>query len=225
MDTDTITMDADEASEAYEQYATAVRESRDVEKAAVDEDQRRIAATDKALARGYKALKDGKALLSLSDAFERGGFNDEGYPNLAVVQANADYSYIVGMSTPTRWSEDKQQATEGDAVVLFSDRPDPSLNNVKNVTEVRLPYGIDLPRHSITQWWGSSNVRAKTPIIPPALRPPHKLHNYHLLFEAVWEAHKSPRPDPALLKHLEGDLYVVLATWDLTPLEVAVLGG
>ena len=72
-------------------------------------------------------------------------------------------------------------------------------------------------------WWG--DMRAMVPPIPPALRPPYKLGNYAILWEATWE--KVPRPpgDPALLRHIGGDLYAVLAIWDLTDLERAVLAG
>lgn len=41
--------------------------------------------------------------------------------------------------------------------------------------------------------------------------------------EAQWRP--VPPVDPFLLKHLGGTLYVVLAQWDLTPLEQAVLAG
>jgi hypothetical protein len=34
-----------------------------------------------------------------------------------------------------------------------------------------------------------------------------------------------PPEDPALLKHIGGDLYAVLAVWNLTELERAVLSG
>jgi hypothetical protein len=33
-----------------------------------------------------------------------------------------------------------------------------------------------------------------------------------------------PARDPALLRHIRGDLWAVLAVWDLTELERAVLG-
>ena len=46
----------------------------------------------------------------------------------------------------------------------------------------------------------------------------------HLLWEPRWERRPRPPGDPALLKHLAGPLYAVLATWDLTPVEQAVLG-
>lgn len=44
-----------------------------------------------------------------------------------------------------------------------------------------------------------------------------------ILWEAEWQA--VPPKDPALLRHLGGDLYAVVAVWDLTELERAVLGG
>ena len=43
-----------------------------------------------------------------------------------------------------------------------------------------------------------------------------------ILWEAEWET--VPR-DPLLLRHLAGGLYAVMASWDLTPLERAVLKG
>ncbi len=61
------------------------------------------------------------------------------------------------------------------------------------------------------------------PLIPPALRPSTDFRNFHILWEAEWQR-VAPK-DPALLKHVGGHLYAVLATWDLTELERAVLGG
>lgn len=46
------------------------------------------------------------------------------------------------------------------------------------------------------------------------------------LFEVgSWEPVPRPPGDPALLRYLSGHLYTVEATWDLTELERAVLGG
>jgi hypothetical protein len=72
---------------------------------------------------------------------------------------------------------------------------------------------------------GQGEWAAILPLIPPRLRPPHGLDNYHLLWEAVWTRPRTRRApgDPALLKHIGGDLWAVLAVWDLTPLEQAVL--
>jgi hypothetical protein len=50
------------------------------------------------------------------------------------------------------------------------------------------------------------------------------LRHYVTLFEVdQWEP--VPPTDPALLKHIAGDLYAVLAVWDLTELERAVIAG
>jgi hypothetical protein len=42
-----------------------------------------------------------------------------------------------------------------------------------------------------------------------------------------WTWRTTPRPpgDPALLRHVGGDIYAVEAIWDLTPLEQLVLSG
>lgn len=68
--------------------------------------------------------------------------------------------------------------------------------------------------------WG--RAQSIVPLIPPRHRPADALSNYHILWEADW---KEVPSDPALLKHLGGDLWAVCAVWDLTALEIAVLGG
>ncbi|MFI4852645.1 MAG: hypothetical protein ACIAZJ_26335 [Gimesia chilikensis] len=59
-----------------------------------------------------------------------------------------------------------------------------------------------------------------SPVSPPALLPVGNLANYQILWEAEWE---TVPVDPMLLKHLGKSLYVVLAQWDLTPLEQGIL--
>lgn len=66
------------------------------------------------------------------------------------------------------------------------------------------------------------NGEALTPRIPPQHRPPaNVLHRYHILWEADW---KSIPRDPYLLRRIgRADAWVVLAAWDLTDVEMAVL--
>jgi len=64
--------------------------------------------------------------------------------------------------------------------------------------------------------------RALVPPVPPRFRP-ESLYDYHVLWEAEWR--KAPPIDPILLKKVSDNVYVVLAQWDLTPLEQAVLEG
>ncbi len=81
-------------------------------------------------------------------------------------------------------------------------------------SEHRLPRDL-LPRFSQT-------IRALVPLIPAPIRPAGSLDKYFTLWEADWQA---VPVDPMLLRHLSGSLYVVLAAWDLTPVEQSVLAG
>jgi hypothetical protein len=76
---------------------------------------------------------------------------------------------------------------------------------------------------------------AMVPMVPPRALAQARLRGMTSLGRLVilWEVetwHDSqqgvaPSRDPYLLRHLGGDLYSVLAEWDLTPLEVAVIAG
>lgn len=68
----------------------------------------------------------------------------------------------------------------------------------------------------------SGRLRTQVPIVPPPLRPRGALWRYHVLFEVEgWEA--IPPRDPILLRRIRGDLFAVVAVWDLTEVERMVL--
>jgi hypothetical protein len=218
MDLPVIEMEREAAQEAFRTYQAAVREPRRKELNAV---RRRVEAEDRAMMRGYRELAAGRQVIELSKAIAAGGTEDlecetQGYrkgewrtftvtlrvPKIAVVRADAQRVFTRGV--------------DRDGGVLF--RAD-SENAAKKVDRVSINDGVfDRYQNS----WGVY-ARATTPSIPPPFRPPHNLAGYHLLFEAEWNAFAPI--DPALLKHLGGDLYAVLAVWDLTDLERAVLNG
>ena len=65
-------------------------------------------------------------------------------------------------------------------------------------------------------------VEAPLPGIPLHLRPKRGLENYHILWEAEWE--RRPPGDPMLLRRIgKSDAWLVVAAWDITPVEQAVL--
>lgn len=66
------------------------------------------------------------------------------------------------------------------------------------------------------------NHQAIVPMIPVHLRPADHLERYHILWEADWEA---VPVDPMLLRKIGGDAWLVVAAWDLTAVEQAVLAG
>jgi hypothetical protein len=232
MDLQTIDMPEEAAKAAYEEYRDAVRAA---PQAKLDEAQREYEQLDQAVMRGYKELARGNPLLKLNQTFAAGGVKEipvvarvfiEGHrqavesiaivPALAITRADARSCHCLPIIT-------------GDAFELHAnewrgwgsrkaDRTVIAAGTFSGADEYG-SRGLELP----PQPW-SLQLRAIAPTIPPSLRPPHKLSGYHLLWEAEWaqEAPVAPE-DPALLKHLGGDLYAVLAVWDLTELERTVL--
>lgn len=69
------------------------------------------------------------------------------------------------------------------------------------------------------RWRGKTIV----PLVPPRHRPKNsRIRNFHILWE-VDEWTMVPPKDPALLRHIRGDLWSVQAIWDLSELERLVL--
>jgi hypothetical protein len=160
---------------------------------------------DGELMRGYKALKEGKQLIRLAETIATGGVDDLGRPRLAIARAD---EREIGM---VRWRSGEVNYEPSSRRIRARDRV------------FRFPSGT-LPADDNVEWkyW-----YALTPLVPPRFRAPNSaLSNFHVLWEAEWYAQAKTRVaprDPALLRHLGGDLWVVLATWDLTELERAVL--
>jgi hypothetical protein len=65
---------------------------------------------------------------------------------------------------------------------------------------------------------------ANVPIIPAKHLPKNKLDKYFILWEVKkWGRIAEPKRDPLLLKRLTKNLFVVIASWNLTELESKIL--
>ncbi len=154
---------------------------------------------DEALMRGYAALKKGRTLIDINQVMKAAGSDAKFRPKLAIARASLKTIRV------TVWRE----------------------GSAGFIPDFRTPsryWNTDFPRGTFTTFNGPWSIDAKSvvPLIPPQFRPKFRLSNYHILWEATWETVPS---DPILLKHLMGNLYAVLAVWDLTPLERAVLAA
>jgi hypothetical protein len=198
VDLNTITMERPKARQAFLDYRKAVREGGGAE--------------DEAIMRGYRELARGRQLISLRETIQAGGLDDQGLPRLAVMRADVPWCWV-------------RRTAHGSVTFTPVARPQARLR--KGVYALPSDTFPAVPFAQVPREWGSwgAYFRAMVPPIPPSLRPPFKLGGYEILWEATWE--KVPRPpgDPALLRHIGGDLYAVLAIWDLTELERAVLAG
>lgn len=202
-----ITMPREQAAALRDEYLASVRQRGDREEAAI--------------LRGYKALARGREVIDLPAVIRAGGVHDDGLPKLAVATSSHHFVYV---------------RRDRDGTVRFVPQRRGELASNRRRDVYPMPVGTlpDAERHSVTEvrirgwhqhpWDG--DFRAMVPLVPPRLRPAHSLDGYTTLFEVDrWEADPAPPVDPALLKHLGGDLYVLLGVWDLTDLERVVLAG
>ena len=200
MDLTTITMPKAEAQAKFEEYRDSVR--------------RRHTREDEQIMRGYRALAKGMQIIDLPATIRQGGSvvippqwrngTPLWAPRLAIMRADQPWCHVF---------------TDDHGRVEFHHAGRPKTGERRNY--ISLPAGT-LPPPGLTtgSWW---TARAMVPPVPPALRPADNIGNYHVLWEAEWQ--RVAPQDPALLKHIGGDLYAVLAVWDLTELERAVLAG
>ena len=197
MELSTLGIDPAEAQQRLDDYAGLVASERTAE--------------DDAIAMGYRAAARGLPVISLSQTILAGGFHDNGMPRIAIVEATATTCFA-------HWR---------DSDLVFANRADWAANRGARVgsSSVRVP----LPAESLPSWnrrskhtyW--SQASTIVPIVPPRYRPRlRNLRHRHVLWEVEQWTRVVPR-DPALLRHIRGDLWAVLAVWDLTDLERAVL--
>lgn len=195
MELNTLEISREEAEDRLAAYRAIIDEERTAE--------------DRAIIAGYRAAARGLPVISLSRTIQAGGYFDSGLPRLAIVRADAEVCSIRPISWP-------------DSSLLFYDPacyrygPDNRGALVGRGT-VRVP----IPdRPHVTVW----NATTTVPIVPPEHRPRgrRRLGRLHVLWEVESWTPEAPR-DPALLRHIRGDLWAVLAVWDLTDLERTVL--
>jgi hypothetical protein len=194
MDLAVIPISKDEAVAKLDEYASMIYEERTAE--------------DDAIAAGYRAAARGLPVIDLPRSVASGGLHDNGLPKIAVVRADATTCFA-------RWSGND---------VIFADRDDWHVNRgaLVGAHSVRVPFaGDELPGWQARSRWRSGSTMV--PIIPPDCRPkPRRMRRCHVLWEVEsWT--QTPPYDPALLRHIRGSLWAVLAEWDLTELERLVL--
>ena len=191
---DTVVIDPAEATEKLAAYERIIADERTAE--------------DKAIAAGYRAAARGLPVISLRRTVAAGGFHEDGWPRIAVARADTRTCWV-------RWDSGE---------LVFADRDDWRANRgaLVGASSVRVPVADDVrPRDRQGGIW--STAKTIVPPVPPEHRPRlPRLRRRHILWE-VEEWTMVPPRDPALIQHIRGDLWAVVAQWDLTRLERLVL--
>ena len=169
------------------------------------------------LKKTYYHLSKGHKVLDIFDAFKGSGVNKDGEPNLAIsVAGRKEVIFFKGDIGSGVFSDsgNGKWGTHREDVILPSN-VFPDWETKAAPTEYNKDK-IDVVRETI---------KTKVPIVPAHLLPPGKLDNYYILFEVErWNTIPVPK-DPFLLKRINANAFVVLAEWDVTDIEMAVIRG
>lgn len=151
---------------------------------------------DAEIAAIYKRIAQGKTVIRALESIRTAGLNEHGMPKLAIARADQTQCVL---------------RTRGADSVVFECERWARRNQTKNIP-------LDWHAHGIQK-----DGQAFVPIIPVHLRPKRGLANYHILWEAEWT--KRYPVDPYLLRRFGGDAWLVVAAWDLTDVERAVMSS
>lgn len=159
---------------------------------------------DAEIASIYKRIAQGRTVIRALESIRAAGVNEEGLPRLAIARADATRCHLNYRDNrvqfaPNDWFEWSRRRLGHRAKVVDMDWP--------GWTPIK----------------GRHTFEAIVPIIPVHLRPKRGLANYHILWEAEWT--KRYPVDPYLLRRFGGDAWLVVAAWDLTDVERAVMSS
>jgi hypothetical protein len=169
------------------------------------------------LKRVYGHMTHGGKIIDIYKAFKQTGL-EKGNPKIAICTANAKKCYLT-------------KETDGSAVFSAKFERWGTRTPRKYLKEIQVPAGTFnwIDKHGRTPRYRSDikdqQVNTIAPIIPPHIlieKVKYNLKNYHILWEVeAWKP--EPPRDPILLKQITPNLFGILATWDLTEIERAII--
>jgi hypothetical protein len=231
MDVQTMSMDTRIAAIHYKDYRKKVRAHREKRiadaRAKITEGNRvrrgaysqisLIEKEDTILMASYREMAKGNRLINVESALRTAGLDKQQCPKLAMARASWKECFFIARYNHQGCQFNERQWTEN------VDKDGFSKNGAFTVPQPTFGFNV-----SNAEWRKTNNhpalpLKAIVPAIPLHLRPDGDLSEYYILWEAEWKY--VPPVDPILLKHVAGYIYSVLAQWDLTPIERAVLEG
>jgi hypothetical protein len=200
MNVESFVMSKEEAKKLWKEYVEACKEN----------------PSDKFLQdmkNVYNQLSCGRKVVDINTIFQRSGLTFNGEPRLAIALATekkvrCTYSkdgtvkFLNLDAYNTRWSNNYVFAKDIVIKGIFPKIPEEKLDR----------FNSDIVLETIV------------PKIPASIRPKGKLENYYVLWEVEkWKL--VPPVDPYLLRRINDNMFVVVAGWNLTELERAVMKG
>ena len=197
MDTKTIQISPEEAKKLYEDYAEVVK----TRKEKYLEELKKV----------YKHLSKGGKVLDIYEVFKNSGLNKKGNPKLGICRADVRSCYFHKGKLGSGYFSASESAWD-------------------TITPPR--FNVDLPSKTFPDWPKDKEeitirgtVKTAVPIVPAHLLPVGKLNNYYILFEVTQWDEVPIAKDPFLLRRINANAFLILAEWDLTEVEQAVIRG
>lgn len=154
----------------------------------------------------YYQLSKKHKIIDIYEAFKIAGLNSKKEPRFAICRADLKEVRFTKSSNGSGYFEENRWNSQF-RVSLPNETFGP-FKLVKGST-----WEIEEPKELVT----------KVPIVPADKMPKGKLKDYYILWE-VNEWKEIPK-DPFLLKRITRNLFAIVATWDLTKLEQALIRG
>jgi hypothetical protein len=164
-------------------------------------------------------MSRGRKLLDIYEVMKKCGTNGDEEPKIAIAREDWEKVYFVKVNSTTGVFSGTDNGH-----MIHSDVALPSGTFKKWST-----WSKEEVAQGKTQSWMEGRIRhdilsTKTPIIPATFLPKGNLSNYYILWEVdKWD--EEPPKDPILLKRLSPNLFAVLAVWNLSKLERAIIRG
>lgn len=203
MDVETLTIPKKKAEQEFQALRQAFKQNTKLRREEIRQDLKKV----------YSHMRHGKKVIDIYESFKKAGLNKNRNPKLAICRADGNTCYCY-------------KNANGGAVFSIE----------REVMTARVSWlDVAIPNETY-DWmgtdsdyipWDKRHIKTVVPIIPAKILVNEikvLLKNFHILWE-VEEWKPVPPRDPILLKRLTPNLYGVLATWNLTKLERAVIRG
>lgn len=204
-----LTVDEAEAYDKAQEYAAAAKKYR-----ANKEYQH--------LAELYEQLSNGAKIIDVGIAIREGGFDHEMRPRLALARADRKQVRFQWHGHNEKGEFYAGNVNRYGCAIRF-------YQQFNEIIDFNRRHGKVHENSSGNNWPKTVEGFALVPLVPPDVRPSGPLKEFHILWEVeAWsDTPLDARPDidPYLLRHIRGDLYEIIAEWDLTDLERAAMAG
>lgn len=193
MDAERVVIDRGKALELYQEYKKHLHYSQPI---------------DRECMQAYHLLSKGRLIIKALESIKLAGLNAQEMPKLAIARATATSVHC-------------SMSDGGSATMDSRDCRTSKWRRSDDDWVTERSY-FQFPRGSFPRRKHAMRGIALVPGVPLNLRPRRGLENYHILWEAEWS--KVVPHDPMLLRRIgRGDLWLVVAHWDLTEVERAAL--